>query len=194
MSSPISSHDGFIKNTLLSEFNIPLDKSTAERHKVGSNNHVYMVALAKSFNSNNGINTGTRKLKPFTQSIPNGISRLVFRIPRAESSFEDSICIRNEVSVLALARDALADVDPSLVRLVFGWHASAIEPQDARADASPIYIIEEFIGGDVLTGDDLMAFDAATRLPSLSSSRGSSRCFRALHSPRESFWLRCCHF
>lgn len=152
MSNPISSHENFTKNTLLAEFNTPLDKSTAKRHNVGSNNHVYVVALSKPFGSNNGTNTDTMKLKPFTHSKPIGTSRLVFCIPRAESNLEDSIRIRNEVSLLALTRDALANVDPSLVAHVFGWHESAIAPQDARADASPSYIIEEFIGGEVPMG------------------------------------------
>lgn len=159
MANATSGYEAFIKNLLVSKFKIPLESITLKKHTVGANNHVYMVTLSTPTTQDLAAQDGP--VRPLTHPIPSGTSRLVFRIPRAESNLEESIRIRNEVSMLTLARDALADVDPSLVPRVFGW-SDAAAPGDATVE-NPSFIIEEFKDGDVLSDKDIKDFDDETR-------------------------------
>lgn len=158
MSDPdqTAGYESFVKNLLATKFGIPLDTITTDKHAVGNNNHVYMITLSEP--TTRELAAQYTPSRPLTHPIPAGTSRLVVRIPRSESNLEDSIRIRNEVSMLALARNALADVDPSLVARVYGWDDTNILSED-----SPSYIVQEFLGGDVLTGEDLEAMDGETR-------------------------------
>lgn len=94
-------------------------------------------------------------LKPFTSPIPAGTSRLVMRIPKPDNNMEHTIRIRNEVAFLALARRALADVNPLLIPRVFSWDDTTISDSLSYEVASPSYILEEFKIGEEITWDEL---------------------------------------
>lgn len=110
------------------------------------NNSIYMVQLAEPVKDELQRKGGDPK--PFTSAIPVGVTRLVVRIPRLERGLDDSVRVRNQVASMALARKALADVDPLLIPRVYDWD-----------DAGPGYIIEEFKTGEVLTNEEWKALD-----------------------------------
>lgn len=180
MSDPTTDFDALIKSELLNKLGIPSENIIIERNNVGTNNYVQMITLSQPIDE---PVTKATHAQVMTQPVPKGTTRLVFRIPRAESSLEDSIRVRNEVSLLTMARAALADVDPSLVPRVYGWNDANIEGATASTTANPSYIIEEFIGGDVLTRDDINAFDEETRATFLGQVARVIKAFQAYELP-----------
>ncbi|KAJ3493016.1 hypothetical protein NLG97_g4999 [Lecanicillium saksenae] len=159
MSEPSLPHEAFIKSVLLTRYDIPLEIVTITKPKLGQNNHVYMITLSQPTGEPTAKHGAVQVL---AHPIPKGTSRLVFRIPRAESNLEDSIRIRNEVSLITLARDALTDVGPSLVPRIYGWKDTDTDGTGATAE-NLSYIIEEFVGGEAITGNDLKGLDPETR-------------------------------
>lgn len=140
-------HTTFISNVLSGTFGISKDGLIIHRDKTASNNHVYMIDLAEPTQSE--LHPKDILLKPFTSPIPKGTSRLVIRIPKADNNMEDAVRIRNEVACLALARNAVADIDPLLFPRIFSWEDATISS----------YILEEFKPGEALSWDDLYALD-----------------------------------
>lgn len=116
---------------------IPVHSFTIEQNTMATNNHVYMISLSNSLESDKVSQDA--QAKPFIATIPAGTSRLVMRFARPDNNVEDSIRIRNEVAALVLAREALTSTDPLLVPRVYGWD-DAVEPG---------YILEEFKHGEV---------------------------------------------
>ena len=148
-------HELFFANIISKHFGIPAEAIMVEAQAcsiecctmVGSgNNLVYMINLAGPVEKELLHKGGDPK--PFTHSIPAGVTQFVARIPRPERGLEDSVRIRNQVASQALARNALAGVDPLPVPRVYDWD-----------DTAPGYIIEEFKSGEVLTNEEWRALD-----------------------------------
>ena len=131
-------HQEFITTTLSK---LHLENFTISAIEQAKNSHVYLITLSQPLTS------PLSPTQPLTRAIPADTQRLVFRIPRENVSLEDSVRIRNEVAFLALSRDAL----PSLTPSVYGWS------DDAR------WILEEWKTGETLTGGKVAALDHDTQ-------------------------------
>ncbi len=149
------SHGPFISNILTGIFGISDDGLTVHRDGVATNNHVYMIHLAEPTKSE--LRPKDASLKPFTCPIPKGTSRLVVRIPKVDNNKEDAIRVRNEVACLALARNAVAHIDPLLFPRIFSWDDTAISGLGSSSSAYPSYILEELKTGEAVSWDDVQA-------------------------------------
>ncbi|KAM3512480.1 hypothetical protein MY11210_003897 [Beauveria gryllotalpidicola] len=150
-------YSSFISNLLSRVFGMVSDGLIIRRDGTATNNHVYIIHLAEPTKTE--MRSKDASLKPFTYPIPGGTSRLVIRIPRANNNMEDDIRIRNEVACLALARNAVADIDHSLFPRVFSWDDVAISSSSCSSRSSFSYILEEFKTGEALSWDDLRTLD-----------------------------------
>lgn len=116
-----------------------------------------MIDLLSPIESRLVARSGTSK--PHTIPIPTGTSRLVMRIPKANNNVEDDVRIRNEVAFLALARQAMTELETPLVPAVFSWNDSP-KKKDGIPEAF-CYILEEFKEGESMNLDELNALSAA---------------------------------
>lgn len=114
-----------------------------------------MIHLAEPIKSE--LRPKDASLKPFTCPIPKGTSRLVVRIPKVDKNKEDAIRVRKEVACLALARNAVAHIDPFFFPRIFSWDDTAVSRLGSSSSASPSYILEESKTGEALTWDDVQA-------------------------------------
>lgn len=138
-----TAHDLMQKLFDLSEADV-----TLERNQTAKNNHVYMITLKSPPTTELLAKHDTPT--PLVMAVPAGTSKMVLRMPKPDNNMEDSVRVRNEVALLALAREALKDVNPDLIPRLYSWGDSA---------ANGEYILEEFMAGEVMEYDELKALD-----------------------------------
>lgn len=151
-----SQHYDFVASLVAEHFGIQQNGFTIEDIEKAKNNHVYLIHLEQPFAELWQTKKGVPK--PYTSAIPVGTSKLVLRISKKNVNLEDSVRIQNEVAFLALARDALSAIDASVIPRVFGW-----EDETSINPSALSWILEEFMEGDSLSPDEILALDHDTR-------------------------------
>lgn len=153
-----SDHENFIRTVLRTAFDLPLDDFKISEFEAAKNNHVYLIELERPVvQSLAGRGSSP---KPFTCPIPANITRLVMRIPKQDVSMENSVRIRNEVAFLALARQALASMRPSLCPRVFAWDDL---PSSMGMTGGTGWMLEEWKEGQTLSQESFLALDEKTQ-------------------------------
>lgn len=156
-----SQHYDFAASLVAMHFGIQKNDFTIEDMEKAKNNHVYLIHLEQPLAELGRTKTGV--LKPYTSVIPVGTSKMVLRISKNNVNLENSVRIRNEVAFLALARDALSAIDASVIPRVFGWEDKRWEDRTSTDPLSLSWILEEFMEGDSLSPDEILALDHDTR-------------------------------
>ncbi|CAI7575606.1 unnamed protein product [Penicillium palitans] len=156
-----SQHYDFAASLVAMHFGIQKNDFTIEDMEKAKNNHVYLIHLEQPLAELGRTKSGV--LKPYTSAIPVGTSKMVLRISKNNVNLEDSVRIRNEVAFLALARDALSAIDASVIPRVFGWEDKRWEDRTSIDPVSLSWILEEFMEGDSLRPDEILALDHDTR-------------------------------
>lgn len=134
-------------HSLLSKlFGLTSSDVTLERNNTAKNNHVYMITLKTPPTSDLLAKHDTPT--PLIMAVPAGTTKMVLRMPKPDNNMEDSVRVRNEVALLALARQALKDVDESLIPRLYSW---------ADSEANGQYILEEFMTGEQMEFEELEA-------------------------------------
>ncbi|KAH8647337.1 hypothetical protein BX600DRAFT_443544 [Xylariales sp. PMI_506] len=113
-------HHVFIKNILQSNFGILTDSYVISEFEQAKNNHVYLIEIAHPTVEPILLADAPQQTQYYTSAIPGETCRLVFRIPKDNVSLVDSVRICNEVGLLSLARNALADGYSHLIPQVYG--------------------------------------------------------------------------
>ncbi|KAK9427620.1 hypothetical protein V1505DRAFT_379558 [Lipomyces doorenjongii] len=149
MTAPDSQHHAFIGTILHDRFDLRHDSFVVRTIEQAKNNYVYLIELANPTTDS----LLSESSKPFTSPIPANTSRLIFRIPKANVSLEDSVRVRNEVAFLALGRDAFSSIDTSLVPRVFAWEDNTNLGPGFR------WILEEWKEGETLTAENVEALN-----------------------------------
>lgn len=151
-----SQHYEFVTSLVVEHFGIQKNDFTIEDMEKAKNNHVYLIRLDQPLTESSPAKSEFSK--PYTSAIPAGTSKLVLRISKNNVNLEDSVRIQNEVAFLALARDALSAIDDLVTPRVFGW-----EDELSTSPTPYSWIMEEFIQGDSLSPDEMLALDHNTR-------------------------------
>ncbi|KAG5915914.1 hypothetical protein E4U42_007876 [Claviceps africana] len=147
MSSLRSQHESLIHTILRDRYGVLPDKFEIEPAEHAKNNHVFFIKF---------IHPTSETLNPphrlFTSPIPAETSRLVLKIPKDNVGLEDAARVRNEVSFLSLARDALLPENDSLIPVVFDW-------SDDLSQFSFRWILEEWKAGESVTPEKMGTLD-----------------------------------
>ncbi|OOQ89873.1 phosphotransferase enzyme family protein [Penicillium brasilianum] len=151
-----SRHYEFVTSLVVEHFGIQKNDFKIEDMEKAKNNHVYLIRLDRPLTESSPAKSEFSK--PYTSEIPAGTSKLVLRISKNNVNLEDSVRIQNEVAFLALARDALSAIDALVTPRVFGW-----EDELSTSPTPYSWIMEEFIQGDSLSPDEILALDHNTR-------------------------------
>ncbi|KAK9235164.1 hypothetical protein V1525DRAFT_284321 [Lipomyces kononenkoae] len=149
MTAPDREHHAFIGTILHDRFDFRHDSFVVRTIEQAKNNYVYLIELANPTTDS----LLSESSKPFTSPIPANTSRLIFRIPKANVSLEDSVRVRNEVAFLALGRDVFSSIDTSLVPRVFAWEDNTSLGPGFR------WILEEWKDGETLTAENVEALN-----------------------------------
>lgn len=146
---------------VLGVFGIAPSSFNVERNAKATNNNVFVIHLKKPTTSD--LLFKSAKALPLTNPIPTSTSSLVLRIPKIDNNVQDNVRVRNEVACLYLARQALSEADRPLIPRVFSWSDAIAAGGGTAVEDDKDYILEEFLGGETMSWDELKALNEEDR-------------------------------
>ncbi|KAF3799709.1 hypothetical protein GCG54_00000954 [Colletotrichum gloeosporioides] len=106
-------YESYIKEIMCLQYNREVTEVVALRH---NNARVYSISLTEAQHAPPPFN------KRFGASpLPPNATKVIMRFSDPASMLNEEIRVQNEVAVMSLAREALKQLDPSLVPEIYGW-------------------------------------------------------------------------